>query len=123
MNEEKKQDISPTKNEETLTAEDLSEEEDEKELIPGKPSEYLDQIMADVQKLSAIIDAIAAINMDQSFYDISYSNLAWAMHEFTNSIYDSAEDLWDHLKDIDALQSPRPDKPIITEETGKAQET
>lgn len=90
---------------------------------PKMPSDYLDRIMADARKLSGIIDMIGAADNTGLQHDISFHDLAWAMHEFTNSIDDLAENLWEHLKDIGALGSPRPDKPIITEEIGKAQET
>ena len=112
MNDNKKQDISPVENEATLRAADLGQEEDEEDRPkePKKASDYLDLIMADTQKLSGIIDAIGAMDDNQPVtHNVSFHDLAWAMHDFTDRIDDQVEDLWDHLKEIGTLMTPKPE--------------
>lgn len=99
MNEDKKQD-------------NLPDEEDNPRIRLEYPSHYLDEILADVTKLSGIIDLLATLNTDNACrQEVDFHDLAWAMGDFADSIENLAGGLWDHLKDIDALQSERPGKP------------
>jgi len=121
MKPQKMQDISPAKDEETLTAADLSQEDGEDDLTaqPKTPADYLESIMADVRKLSGIVDVIATLDQDKTYqHHIDFDNLAFAMNDFTGSINDLAEELYDHLRKVGTLHTKL--APAVP--TGKAKE-
>jgi hypothetical protein len=63
--------------------------------------DYLDLIMIKSKKLSGIIACLGGLQDDGQ--DDDFSNLAWAMKDYTDAIMELAKGLWDHLKDIKAL--------------------
>jgi hypothetical protein len=95
--------------EEVQTAIESSRREEESESLeeikaePKSASDYLDLILNDAKKLSGIIAYIGGLEQPRE-EDDDFSNLAWAMTDYTNVIEQSANDLWDHLRNIGTLQ-------------------
>ena len=66
-------------------------------------SDYLDEIFNNTKKLSGIIACLGGIPREQRDDD-DFTNLSWAMTDYTDAIYKLAEGLWDHLNDIGAFR-------------------
>lgn len=88
---------------ETSRQEDELKSPEEIKAEPKSASDYLDLILNDAKKLSGIIACIGGLEKPRE-EDDDFSNLAWAMTDYTNAIEQSANDLWDHLRNIGALQ-------------------
>ena len=67
-------------------------------------NDYLNEIFNEVKKLSGIITCLRRVNGEVEDFGDDFMNLAWAMSHFTDALDRLASELWDHLKDIDALQ-------------------
>jgi hypothetical protein len=86
-------------------------EEEKQGTLEGEetPSEYLEHIMADVRRLSGIIDVISTLDADDVYaHNPNFDNLAFAMKYFTYSIEDLAKDFYHRLRDGGILHTKLP---------------